>query len=277
MNFAVCMSGHPRTFDRTAAKIFEVFRGADFYFSTWDSDYNQQLTSLFESYNVNLMAYEFVKEPSQLHNERKICELFANSYPDFFILNQWYGVARSIALAHESSFIHGKKYDLIFRCRFDLNFKFNFDDLICKQRKGTLNYIEALTKGSDQFFFGETELMTQLMNLPEWLVDYGNQFGNNFGFFASPLIKAFFLDQGYDLNKIKLPMTVLRPKGESASAHEIREKRTRDYIARHFPDLKHVLWSGDRSKDIKCLDLKRPAPWDKEYYNGKRNFYVDGE
>ncbi|WP_227412341.1 hypothetical protein, partial [Ligilactobacillus salivarius] len=41
----------PRTFDRTAAKIFEVFRGADFYFSTWDSDYNQQLTSLFESYN----------------------------------------------------------------------------------------------------------------------------------------------------------------------------------------------------------------------------------
>lgn len=276
MKIAVCLSGQPRTFNKVASKIFSVFHDADFYFSTWYTEKDSELISVFEKNDANLVSYEFIKEPLQVLNEKYIAEKFLNSYPDFFILNQWYGVSRVISLALECSKIYQKKYDLIVRCRFDVNFNFVVDELISKYRNDCLNYVEAISKGTDQFFFGSPEIMGDLTEFPDWLLDYPIKFGTEYGFYASPLVKAFFLDKNYNLNKINVPMTVVRPPDSTYSPRELRENRTRDYIRKHFPELDGILWAGDRAEEIKKITLKRPAPWQKEFYPNEKRFYIDG-
>lgn len=118
---AVCLSGHPRTFADVASSIFDTFADfdVDYYFSTWDGQAeNAQVLEIFAQHHANLLSYEFVKQPDLLKIERQICEAYTESFPDFFIMHQWYGVSRSIGLAMQLSELLDIQYDFIVRMRF---------------------------------------------------------------------------------------------------------------------------------------------------------------
>ncbi|VVO11972.1 hypothetical protein [Pseudomonas fluorescens] len=271
MNIAICLSGHPRTFKLAAAQIKKTFGEADFYFSTWSSSEDQELLETFQEHKFNLVGYEFISEPAQIENERKIANDFQDSFPDFFILNQWYGVKRVIRLMQDYELIVQKKYDFVFRCRFDLSINFSLDQAIEKSIPNGLNYVSAHTGGSDQFLYGPPEVMTHFLNFEAWLLGFSEKFGTQYGFFASPLVRAYFLDKNIPINRVDLSMKVLRTA--TAKAKEDRENRTRSYIKTHFPELSNTTWNGE--KNIK--HILKPGPWDKNYHMGKKLFLENGE
>ncbi|WP_028694878.1 hypothetical protein [Pseudomonas cremoricolorata] len=244
---------------------------ADFYFSTWHSDYNDTLLATFEEHGFNLVGYEFISEPEQLENERNILTDFTDSFPDFFILNQWYGVKRAIQLMQDCSVALQKHYDLVVRCRFDLDCSFTLEELHNATQQDAMNYVKALSGGSDQFIFGSPDTMAHFLTLEDWLLNFSRKFGNSHGFFASPLIRAFFLDQGIPTNRVDLKVNVARQDRTSASA--AREQRTRDYIAKHFPEFEGKAWHGPRNVD----HVVRPAPWDLNFGNNRSLVYINGK
>lgn len=268
---AVCLSGHPRTFERAALKIKEALGEADFYFSTWTSDYNEKLLDVFSTHQFNLVAYEFISEPLQLENERAIISDFQDSYPDFFILNQWFGVKRAIQLMRDYSEALQKKYDIVIRCRFDLDCRFTTEQLIECYKPDALNFVKASAGGADQLLFGTPEVMDKFLTFEAWLRGFAKKFGSRYGFFASPLLRAYFLDLAIPLNKASLDMRVMREDRSSPSM--AREKRTKDYIAKHFPEFDGVAWADVRNVD----HVLKPGPWDESFGNNKDMIYVDGK
>ncbi|MDR6714706.1 hypothetical protein J2W83_004342 [Pseudomonas hunanensis] len=268
---AVCLSGHPRTFERTAQKIKESLGEADFYFSTWSSDYNDTLLSVFSQHDINLVAYEFISEPLQIENERKILSDFTDSYPDFFILNQWFGVKRVIQLMQDYSQAMLKEYDIVIRCRFDLSCDFTKEQLLSSFKPDAFNYAKSLTGGSDQFLFGSPQVMGSFLNFEKWLLEFSTKFDPRHGFFASLLVKAYFLDLKIPTNRVDLKLHVLRL--EKSSAKLAREQRTREYIAKHFPEFDGLAWSGERNVE----NILKPGPWDKGFGGNKALIYVDGK
>lgn len=268
-NIAVCMSGHPRTFAKVAKKIGAVFGNVDFFFSTWHGDEWQSIPELFVRNKMNLAAFEFVSEPIQIENEKKIISTFLHSCPDFFILNQWYGVKRALQLMFEYEQTSQKKYDLIFRCRFDLDLKFSLENAIELARLDSLNYVRAGSGGSDQFLYGSREVMSRFLKFEEWLLSFGDNFGAEYGFYASLLVKAYFLSSGIPINQVSLPLRVLRDDPESP--REVREARTRKHIADNHPEFADIAWQGTRGPKVK------PSPWESGFYPGKSLFYTDGK
>jgi hypothetical protein len=267
---AVCLSGHPRTFERTAQKIKQALGEADFYFSTWSSDYNETLLDVFRAHEFNLIGYEFISEPVQLANERQIISDFADSFPDFFILNQWFGVKRVIQLMHNHTQVLKKNYEIVIRCRFDLDCRFTTEQLIKSFKVDAFNFVKASAGGSDQLLFGSPEVMGKFLYFEEWLLNFSNKFDRRHGFFASPLVRAYFLDLGIPVNISTLDMRVLREGKGSPSA--AREQRTREYIAKHFSEFDGIAWHGPRNVD----HILKPGPWDEKYGNNKDLVYVDG-
>lgn len=267
---AVCLSGHPRTFELTAQKIKEALGEADFYFSTWSSVYNETLLSVFEQHALNLVAYEFVSEPLQIDNERKILADFADSYPDFFILNQWFGVKRAIQLMDNYSTTLNKNYDIVIRCRFDLDCDFTTKQLLKNYKPDAFNFVKAATGGSDQLLFGAPDTMIHFLKFEKWLLNFSEKFGMRYGFFASPLVRAFFLDLKIPINRVDLNIQVLRI--EKVLARAAREKRTRDYIAKHLPEFVGIAWHGQRTVD----HILKPGPWDKKFGDNHTLMYING-
>lgn len=271
MKIAVCLSGHPRSFKITAPSIKKVFGDADFFFSTWEDQSNHETLEVFKDNDMNLVAHEFVTEPIQISHERKILDDFRKSFPDFFILNQWFGVKRAVRLMQDFRVAHNKDYDIVVRCRFDLKLDFSIEQLTEVFVPGALNIVKASTAGSDQFSYGTTEIMEEFLSFEGWLRGYSTKFGNQFGFFASPLLRAFFLDQGIPVNIISLPLAVFRT--DDGNPKTARENRTKSYIQQNFPDLAGVAWHGTRKVD----HMKKPAPWDKGYYPHRPFFYRNGK
>lgn len=268
---AVCLSGHSRTFDRTVKKMKEKFGNVDFFFSTWNGPQNEELLKIFSENEINLVSYEFVSEPSQLERERKIVNKFQNSYPDFFILNQWYGVKRAIRLMLDSQEISGKKYDWVFRCRFDLDIGFSIDDLPAKTNADGINIVPASTGGSDQFIYGGFDAMSKFIFFEQWLMQYVERYNGEYGFYASSLVRSYFLDLEIPINIIDLPLKVLR--SHSGSPRKLREERTRRYVEANFPDLASILWAGERT----VAKNSNPCPWEPGFHPGKNLFFRDGK
>lgn len=268
---AVCLSGHPRTFKLTAKKIKQALGEADFYFSTWSSDYNETLLSIFKEHEFNLQGYEFISEPLQLENERQILADFTNSFPDFFILNQWFGVKRSIQLMNDYSQALSKNYDIVVRCRFDLDCNFSTLELLDKFKPDSFNYVKATTGGSDQFLYGSQETMNHFLGFERWLLDFSKKFDPRNGFFASPLVRAYFMDKQIPVNRVSLNLKVHR--ADRTPPGVAREQRTRDYISKYFPEFEGEAWHGPRLIN----HVVRPGPWDKSFANNNLLMFVDGK
>ncbi|WP_157956957.1 hypothetical protein [Salinicola aestuarinus] len=269
---AVCLSGHPRTFNETAVEFEKLFGSrVDFYFSTWSHPEAFGLEKIFSENGLRLVGYEYVAEPDYSRSERLILEKFCDTYPDFFIFNQWFGVKRAIQLMANYEEVIGRKYDIVFRARFDLSFDTSIESIFKKSDQESINYLEAVSKGSDQFMFSTRDNMMIFTKFEEWLQNYPNKYGAKYGFYASPLVKAFALDSGFSINKIDEKMTVVRDKPGSARLR--REQRSKDYIAAKFPDLSGRVWTGDRA----VKGLASPAPWDQGYYaNPEALFLLNG-
>jgi hypothetical protein len=270
MKIAVCLSGHPRSFETTAPTLKKLFGDADFYFSTWQGSNDQRVLDICASNDIQLRAYEFVAEPKQLENERTILTDFQDSYPDFFILNQWFGVKRCIRLMQDFSTAQSEKYDLVVRCRFDLLVDFSIQQMLDRYVPNAINIVKA-SAGSDQFSFGSPDVMENFLNFEKWLLQYATSFGTNFGFYASPLMRAFFLDLGIPVNIINLPLLVFRT--DDSNPKTAREARTKAYILQHFPELSGVAWRGKRKID----HMKKPGPWDAAYYPNRPFFFRNGK
>ncbi len=268
---AVCISGLPRTFEKTAEKMRKVFGNADFYFSTWATEDNNSLPELFKRHKINLVAYEFVSEPLQLENEKKILNICKDGYPDFFILNQWIGVKRAIQLMLDYRQALRREYDVVFRCRFDLDLNFSVENALRRAKGDALNYITAATGGGDQFLYGSPETMSKLLGFNSWLMDYVTRYGSRYGFHASPLVRAYFLELGIPINRVDLPMSVMRPAGVSGRA--MREERTRNHIRQYFPEYVDVAWKAERVEMV----VEKLTPWSKKFHDGKNLFYLDGQ
>ncbi|TKD61468.1 hypothetical protein FBG13_12220 [Cobetia marina] len=266
---AVCISGHPRTIGKTARGFFDLFgEDIDFFFSTWDSCKGEQAENKLKEEGINLKAFEYVSEPDYSYHELNILESYPGGFPDFFILSQWYGFKRSLRLMLDYEEVHNITYDYIFRARFDLAFDTSLEELFKLSSDDAINYIAAITKGSDQFFYGLRKNMIKFIDFEKWLISFPEKFGTQYGYFASPLVKAFVLDNNIKLNNVLQPIKVIR--ATSGSARELREARTRQYIINNFPDLSNDVWVGDRSK----MKVSKPAPWDKNYTDKFKSMFM---
>ncbi|HYE23901.1 MAG TPA: hypothetical protein VEG32_01755 [Clostridia bacterium] len=269
----MCLSGQPRTFERCIGSIIKAFEGfrVDWFIGTWATSENFAAVANAIDGKMQPAMQEYVSEPSLVRQERKILESFIDSFPDFFILHQWYGVSRAMKLRNEWCQREGVEHDIIVRCRFDLDLKFSFADALKNFVPDAVHMTKAQQGGGDQFFFGTPDTMTRLVDFPHWLVSYGDRFGTEYGFFATPLLRAFFLDNRIRVNTLDMPLRIVRPP-MSGSPREVREQRTRDYIARTFPDMADHAWVGER-----IPKTKTPAPWDKGYPANAGLFLRNGE
>lgn len=268
---AVCLSGHPRTFADVASSIFDTFADfdVDYYFSTWDGQAeNAQVLEIFAQHHANLLSYEFVKQPDLLKIERQICEAYTESFPDFFIMHQWYGVSRSIGLAMQLSELLDIQYDFIVRMRFDLLSNFKFKDIISAYQRGSIVIVPSLTKGSDQFFFAQPQEMRKFIHFPQWLSSFAEKYEAKYGFYASPLLRAFIHDSDLDIIFVReADLSVARVEKD---ARALREQRTRDYIQERMLDLADKLWRGNRAR-FKMSDKDGIPPWNPKFYQHRKN------
>lgn len=270
---AVCISGLPRTAEHCLPLLMQCFSGleTDWFFSTWSTPENFHLVeTALDRHKLHINAHEFVSEPCLHAQEREIMEQFPDTFPDFFILHQWYGFKRVLALRQEWAEQHRVKHDIIVRARFDIDPAFNFQQALAHFMTDAVHIVTASTGGYDQFFYGRPEIMDRMLSFPQWMLAYGRKFGTSYGFHASPLLKAFFLDAGVAINHMDLPLSVIRPY--DASPTLIREARTRAYIATYFPDLADRLWVGERAQ----YQAKYPAPWDIEFGENRQLFFNHG-
>lgn len=273
MRIAVCLSGQPRTVRTCWPALKACFRDyeTDWFFSTWDDPVHHTLLHEQLIAPGEMAAYEFVAEPDFRLQEERILRAFADTFPDFFILSQWYGVMRVLALREQWAQLHQVEHALVVRCRFDLALDFDhFGQALTHFRPDAVHMFTASTGGYDQFCYGSPQVMRALLDFPGWLLGYGAQFGYQYGFHASPLFKAFFLDRNIPVNHISLPLRVLREYDNSPTI--VREARTREYIARHFPALAGRAWAGNRQAYTPLY----PAPWDIDYQHNRRLFLKDG-
>lgn len=281
---AVCFSGQTRTFDKTCDSIFQSFSGldVDYFFSTWHSscENNEQLLSTFSARGINLKSFEFITEPNFLVHEKNIAKSYLESFPDFYILNQWYGVERAISLVTDIEEIECFKYDVIIRCRFDLLTNFSFSDVASLSKEDCINIVPAGTGGSDQYIFGDRDLMVVLKGIRKWLCDFPNKYEGSFGFYASPLLRAYIYDNKLGVNFINgAPLVVLREKNSSKrSASALRVERIKLYVANFMPEFVDKLWAGDRYSYEAVTRNEQGEkivfPWDAKFYNPPRRHFV---
>ena len=273
MRIAVCLSGQPRTVAQCWPSLKARFRDieTDWFFSTWDDPTHHALLHEHLIAPGEMTAHEFVAEPDFRLQEGHILQTFTETFPDFFILSQWYGVMRVLALREQWAQRHQIEHALVIRCRFDLSLDFDhFDQALSHFRPDAIHMFTATTGGYDQFCYGSPQIMGALLDFPDWLLKYSTQFGHQYGFHASPLLKAFFLDRNIPVNHLNLPLKVVREYEESPTT--VREARTREYIARHFPALAGRAWGGNRQAYTPIY----PAPWDIDYQDNRRLFLREG-
>lgn len=110
--------------------------------------------------------------------------------------------------------------------------------------------------------------MRKFIHFPQWLSSFAEKYEAKYGFYASPLLRAFIHDSDLDIIFVReADLSVARVEKD---ARALREQRTRDYIQERMLDLADKLWRGNRAR-FKMSDKDGIPPWNPKFYQHRKN------
>lgn len=184
MKLAICFYGQPRKYKEVLSKwkILISELNADVFIHTW---YGQDRGK--NKINVNELIKDFNPKEIKISNPHKFIQFIPedSKYENqsYHAMNQSYSISNSFKIMNEYSKSFGVEYDLIIRCRMDIDLHniLSLIDFLKNQNKNDNLYVagnhwQHHMEFDDNIMVGNTKLMNQIsLNFFDYTMDVINK------------------------------------------------------------------------------------------------------
>ena len=166
MRIAICLSGKSILYKKNYNSLFYNIikdKNVDIFLHTWNNDYISEIINVYKPvrYEIENFTDEFI-----LNNikNKKLIEKYKNKeypwYSNTNSLGQYYSLNKCNILKKEYEQDNNFKYDIVVRCRLDLNFTDNAD-IFNQLELNKLYHSNKISSNwlNDQFFFSNSNIM----------------------------------------------------------------------------------------------------------------------